>query len=431
MLSIVKDYFLNFDLMTILISLNIRLMEAIWIIGIFGKKNMSKIKARSIFYISILITIISQQKASSQNSSPANINIIFTSDAHFGINRKAFKGDTNVSAAVVNKVLVNQINSLPTLSLPKDDGIDAGKPINHIDYLMEGGDIANRMEPPVQSATLSWSQFNDTYLKGINLLDDQHQPIKFLIVPGNHDISNAVGYYRTMQPLTDPSAMVNIYNLMLKPAKPITNQDYYYENLKVNYAKDIAGIHFMFITLWPDSAERIWMEQDLKTVSKNMPAVIVCHDQPTCEAKHFTNPIAPHNMTKDNKFENLTAEYYKEGITAKGDDGATDIEQKGFVKFLKAHPNIKAYFHGNSNWNEFYDYHGPDNDVSIPVFRVDSPMKGKYSGKDETKLSFQLISIDVQNQMLTVRECLWNSDPLNAAAKIKFGQQKTISLKVN
>ena len=382
-------------------------------------------------FLYFLLFFAYQQKASSQTLSTPTIHIIFTSDAHFGINRKAFKGDTNVNAALVNKVLVSQLNTLPTLTLPTDGGIYAGKPISHIDYLIEGGDIANRMEPPVQSAAASWTQFNDTYLKGINLLDDQHQPIKFLIVPGNHDISNAIGYYRTMQPLTDPSAMVNIYNLMLKPAKPITNQDYNYDKFKINYAKDIGGIHFMFITLWPDSAERIWMEQDLKTVSKNMPAVIVCHDQPTCEAKHFTNPIAPHNMSKDNKFENLTAEYYKEGITAKGDDGATDIEQRGFVKFLKAHPNIKAYFHGNSNWNEFYDYHGPDNDVSIPVFRVDSPMKGKYSGKDETKLSFQLISIDVQNQMLTVRECLWNNDPLNAGAKIKFGQQKTISLKVN
>ena len=378
-------------------------------------------------FIALFITIWQTNYAQSSNAT--NINIIFTSDAHFGINRKAFKGDTNVSAAAVNKVLVNQLNTLPTLSLPNDSGIDAGKTIGHVDYLIEGGDIANRMEPPVQSAANSWAQFNDTYLKGIKLFDDKHEPIKFLIVPGNHDITNAIGYYRTMQPLTDPSAMVNIYNLMLKPAKPITSPDYNYDKLKINYTKDIGGIHFMFITLWPDSVERIWMEQDLKTVSKNTPVIIVCHDQPTCEAKHFTNPIAPHNMTKDNKFENLTAEFYKEGTTAKSDDGVTDMEQRGLVKFLKAHPNIKAYFHGNSNWNEFYEYHGPDNDVALPVFRVDSPMKGRYSSKDETQLSFQFISIDAKHLMLTVRECLWDTEPLNPTAKIKFGQQKTINNK--
>jgi hypothetical protein len=101
------------------------------------------------------------------------------------------------------------------------------------------------------------------------------------------------------------------------------------------------------------------------------------------------------------------------------------------VKFLKRHPNIKAYFHGNSNWNQFYVYHGPDNDVDLNVFRVDSPMKGRDSAKDETLLSFQLISLDTQSQALTVRECLWNTKPLDAAQKVVFGKSSTVSLKVN
>ena len=69
--------------------------------------------------------------------------------------------------------------------------------------------------------------------------------------------------------------------------------------------------------------------------------------------------MTPYNMTTANKFENLTAEHYKEGTVAAKDDGATNIEQRGWVMFLKAHPNIKAYFHGNSNWNEFYVYKIP------------------------------------------------------------------------
>jgi hypothetical protein len=135
-------------------------------------------------------------------------------------------------------------------------------------------------------------------------------------------------------------------------------------------------------------------------------------------------------MTAKNKFENLTAEYYKEGIKASKDDGATDIEQRGWVKFLKAHPNIRAYFHGNSNWNQFYTYKGPDNEVNLNVFRVDSPMKGKYSSKNEKLLSFQLISLDPETQTLTVKECLWNTDPMNAAQKVVFGETAVVSVKI-
>ena len=101
------------------------------------------------------------------------------------------------------------------------------------------------------------------------------------------------------------------------------------------------------------------------------------------------------------------------------------------MKFLKAHPNIKAYFHGNSNWNEFYTYTGPDNDIALKTFRVDSPMKGEYSAKDEKLVSFQLISLDPATQQLTVRECLWNTKPLDPDNKVVFGKSATVSLKVN
>ena len=212
---------------------------------------------------------------------------------------------------------------------------------------------------------------------------------------------------------------------MLRPATPKTNADYHYATDKINYSRNIGGIHFMFITLWPDSAERIWMQKDLDTVSITTPVIIVTHDPPTCDAKHFTDPIAPGDMTSKNKFQSLVAEDYKES-EAKSDDGITDIEQRGFVKFLKAHPNIKAYFHGHNNWTEFYTYKGPDNDVDLKVFRVDSPMKGKYSSKDETLLSFQLITFN--RQKLTVRECLWNTTPSDPKQRIVFGKSMTISL---
>jgi len=358
------------------------------------------------------------------------VQMVFTSDAHYAITRKKFRGDTNVNAHFVNAAMIRQINSLPGLMLPSDGGVNAGQTVGAVDYFIQTGDIANRMEVPYQSAAASWGQFTTDYIQSVTLTGRDGTPATLLLAPGNHDISNAVGFYKPMNPKTDPSSMVHIYNLMLHPTKPKTNDDYNYATDKINYSLNIHGIHFMFITLWPDSAERIWMQKDLDTVGAKIPVIVLCHDQPTSEAKHFTNPLAPFDINAQSKFENLVAEHYKEGATAAGDDGTTDIEQRGWVTFLKKHPNIKAYFHGNSNWNEFYVYKGPDNDVALNIFRVDSPMKGKYSSKDETKLSFQLISLDPVTQMLTVRECLWDTEPSNPAAKVVFGDTKTVSLKV-
>jgi len=359
------------------------------------------------------------------------INMVFTSDAHYGINRPKFRGDTNVSGHAVNAAMIKQINALPALFLPADGGIGSGKKVEAIDYVIEGGDIANRMEIPIQSAAVSWAQFEQDFIQTLRVNGHDGQPAKLLLIPGNHDITNAIGSAKSMKPLTDPTSMVEIYNRMIKPKKPLTNTTYDYSTNKINYSFNIKGMHVMFITLWPDSAERIWMQKNLDTVAKHTPVIIFTHDQPESEAKHFTNPLPPHNMTVENRFENLVVEQYKEGLIAPKDDGVTDIEQRGFVNFLKAHPNIKAYFHGNSNWNEFYIYQGPDKDVNLNAFRVDSPMKGKYSAKDETLVSFQLISLDTQSQTLTVRECLWNTRPMDATQPVVFGKSATISISVN
>lgn len=385
--------------------------------------------------LSVLITgicvVLCSFACRGQSAGDRIINMVFTSDAHYGITRPKFRGDSNAAAYKVNEALIRQVNTLPGIALPADNGIGSGKHIGAIDYVVEGGDIANRMQPPVQSAAASWAQFENDYLHLLSVKGHNGQLAKLFVIPGNHDISNAIGFAKPMKPLTDPTSMVKIYNMMLKPAKPLTNENYDYAKNKVDCSYNMKGIHVMFITLWPDSAQRIWMQKDLDTVNRKTPVIIFTHDQPESEAKHFTNPVPPHNMTVENGFENLVAEHYKDGIVAPQDDGATIKEQRGLVKFLQVHPNIKAYFHGNSNWNEFYVYHGPDNLVSLPVFRVDSPMKGRYSSRDETLLSFQLISIDPQTQTLTVRECLWNTKPADLLQKVVFGKTSTVSLKVN
>jgi Calcineurin-like phosphoesterase len=379
----------------------------------------------------LLLVSVCPGKALSQSKNADTVtNIVFTSDAHFGITRANFRGAVDVPGATVNAALVNEINTLPRLALPQDGGVSAGKITGGIDYLIEGGDIANRMEIPIQSAAVSWDQFADIYMHKLHLTAHNGKPATLLMIPGNHDITNAIGFAKPMKPVTDPTSMVQIYNLMLKPQVPMTNEKYDYTKDKINYSFNLKGIHMMFITLWPDSAERIWMQNDLDTVASNTPVIIFTHDEPTSESKHFTNPLPPHNMTVENKFQNLLAENYKEGDIAGKDTHATDIEQRGFVLFLKAHPNIKAYFHGNTNFNQFYTYKGPDNDVALNVFRVDSPMKGESSAKDETKLSFLLISLNTANQTLTVRECLWNTKPDAPNTPIIFGQSSTISLNV-
>lgn len=354
------------------------------------------------------------------------LQIVFTSDAHYGITRKEFRGDTNVAAHLVNHAMIQKMNDLPNILFPYDKGVDAGKKIKAIDYVIEGGDIANRMEIHDQIDAVSWRQFCSDYINSITLKNHSGKATKLFIVPGNHDITNAIGFYKPMKPKVDPTSMVAIYNLMMKPSVNLTTNGYNYPKDKINYSKNLDGIHFMFITLWPDSSERIWMTKDLQSVSPKTPVILFTHDQPECEAKHFTNPDKARGINANDRFENLVDEVYKDGKKAVA--GKTDIEQRGWVSFLKRHPNIKAYFHGNENFNEYYVYKGPDKDVALNAFRVDSPMKGDSSRADETKLSFQVITINTKTLAMTVRECLWNTDPAHPEKNIQWGTSKTVML---
>lgn len=378
----------------------------------------------SFFFLFLLLNLNSKAQSTNQKNI---LQFVFTSDAHYGIKRKTFRNDTAVDGHTVNAAMIKEMNTLPGIQLPVDGGVSAGKLTGPVDYVIEGGDIANRMEIPDQSDAKSWRQFCSDYMNGLMLTDHYGKKTRLLIVPGNHDITNAIGFYKPMKPKVDPTSMVAIYNLMMKPAKMLTTKNYDYTKDKINYSKNIDGIHFMFITLWPDSSERIWMEKDLKSVSPKTPVILFTHDQPECEAKHFTNPNKARGINANDRFEDLVDEVYKDGTKAVA--GKTDIEQRGWVSFLKRHPNIKAYFHGNENFNEYYVYKGPDNDVALNTFRVDSPMKGDSSRADETKLSFQVITIDTKTFNMTVRECLWNTNPEHPEKSIRWGESKTIKLR--
>jgi hypothetical protein len=361
-------------------------------------------------------------------STPAStVQFVFTSDSHFGLTKKTFRGTENVSAADVNASLVAAINALPSTALPNDGGIGGGSAVGPIDFVANAGDIANRAETTdagqIQPASASWSQFQRIYVDGIHVRDRSGRAAPVFAVPGNHDVSNAVGFHRPMVPATDPSAMVGLYNLMMRPGTPLTVSTFSYPRDRVQTSRDIGGLHFLFVTVWPDSAARSWMQSDLAAVSASTPVIVVTHDQPDAEGKHFTNPVGRHDINAEDKFENLLVDDLADGPTI---EAPSIKEQSAFESFLDAHPNIAAYFHGNSNWNQFYDWTGPNQTAALHVFRVDSPMKGDFSAADETKLSFQLATVDVTTGRMTVRECLWNAH--RAPGEIVWGASTTVAL---
>jgi hypothetical protein len=360
----------------------------------------------------------------SANAQHNILEFVFTSDVHYGITRTHFRGSDEVPSTIVNQAMIAAINQLPELRLPQDSGVAAGQAIHSIEAILITGDISNREEKGVQSAATSWQQFQTDFGHGLSTRNKSNQPSPLWLCAGNHDVSNAIGYWKPSSPVTDASALAGMYNEMMAPAQPVNATTYDYARDKVHYSRDMGGIHFVFVNLWPDSTEQQWMEQDLKGLKPGTPALIFTHSMPDVEARFFTNPNGNHSINNEDKFENLLPEVFKDGASIK--DTAI-IEQRGFAAFLQHHPEIKAYFHGHNNNTEFYDWPAPGTNLSLPCFRVDSPMKGKFSSKDETRLSFELISIDTRTKTMTVRECLWNTVPGNPAILV-WGAHRTIAL---
>jgi hypothetical protein len=169
------------------------------------------------------------------------------------------------------------------------------------------------------------------------------------------------------------------------------------------------------------------MENDLKSVPATAPVFIFCHDQPDLDTRHLTNPNGKHDINSRDKFENVVSDICADGLTT---EAPTTIEQRALVAFLKAHRNIVGYFHGHSNWTEYYTWKGPDGDIALQVFRADSPMKGKTGQKDETKLAFELVVLDPATKKMTVRECLWDAQKKEnpVSAPVDWGIATTVSL---
>ena len=368
-----------------------------------------------------LIFILITHSCAAQDSL---LQFVFTSDLHYGITRPHFRGADSVPSTIVNRAMIAAINRLPGDRLPHDGGVGAGQSIEQLDGILITGDIANREETGIQPAAVSWRQFTTDYDNLLHTKDRFHSPTPVLLGPGNHDVSNTVGFWRTLEPATDASSMAGIYNSMMRPARPRTAATYDYTTDKIHFVRQVGGVALVFVNCWPDSTEQAWMNEQLTGLRPGTPVLLFTHSQPDVEARFFTNPNGNHGIDSVNKFENLLPERLQDGRTLKD---STLIEQSGWAGFLQQHPMIKAYFHGHNNYTEYYEYQGPEKNLSLPCFRVDSPMKGRFSAKDETLLSFELITIDSRKRTLSVRECRWNTVPGDPSI-IKWGQKKTINL---
>lgn len=350
------------------------------------------------------------------------IHFIYCSDVHYGLERE-FRGDT-VTADSVSRALIAAFRMLDSTLLPEDGGTSGGEVFGKPDFVICTGDIANRMEDGVQSATASWEQFcRDWSVLAPDGNNDATMAIgeyrcPLYIVPGNHDISNAIGYTKPLFPARDAASAAGIYNLMMKPDTLLTAGTFDYRTDRTHYSLTTDSIRFVFMGMWPDSSMMGWYEDN---ISGDIPTIIFTHDPPEAEAKHFTNPWKPHDINVRDGFQNLLTDICAVKYT--------DRKPKGnwgeLEKFFLSHPEIKAYFHGDCNYNEFYVWQGPEGKISLPVFRVDSPMKGEYSATDETLLSFIIVTIDTGKHLLTARECFWNTEKRPG---IRWGESTTIRL---
>lgn len=337
------------------------------------------------------------------------LRFIYCSDPHYGLERE-FRGK-EAGSGEVNRAMLETFRLLPETQLPDDKGVGAGLKFGSPDFVVCTGDIANRMEDGVQSATTSWTQFCKDW--------DASVSAPLYLVPGNHDISNAIGYPKPLSPSTDATSAAGIFNRMMKPAVKRTTETFNYQKDKVHYSFLKGGVRFVFMGMWPDVYMRQWFDREIASDTIT-PVILFTHDPPIADTKHFTNPNGKHTINSVDKFQNLLADTCL----------VTDVKTKAtknwekLEHFIYSHSMIKVYFHGDKNYNEFYTWRGVNGTIALPVFRVDSPMKGEYSSSDERRLSFIVVTMDIDKCLLTARECLWNTKDKTS---IEWGSSSTIT----
>jgi hypothetical protein len=235
---------------------------------------------RHFCFLSLLFLLTALSCAAQETAPDSLLQFVFTSDLHYGITRPHFRGADSVPSTIVNRAMIAAINRLPGNMVQNDGGVGSGQEIGHLDGILITGDIANREEIGIQPADVSWKQFQADYDHLVGTKDRHHKPTPILLGPGNHDVSNAIGYWRPLQPATDASSMAGIYNSMMQPAQPRTAATYNYTTDKIHFIREYAGIRVVFVNCWPDSTEQAWMERQLKVVHPGTPVLLFTHSQP-------------------------------------------------------------------------------------------------------------------------------------------------------
>src|SRR5690349_13428579 len=93
-------------------------------------------------------------------------------------------------------------------------------------------------------------------------------------------------------------------------------------------SRDIGGVHFVFLTIWPDSGARAWMEKDLERVSDSTPVIMFAHVPPDSDAKMFRNPNGAHDINAVDKFENLLDDTFAVGSHEAASSDAEPVLQR-------------------------------------------------------------------------------------------------------
>ena len=393
----------------------------------------------------------------------ADVQFVILSDVHFGYTRKTAvpDGGTDKDAVSVNAIMAAAVNGLSAMTYPSDGGVGAGTTVGPIDLVAVTGDMANRFESAatgapssesvneLQDATASWGNFNSTYLTGLTLRNPANNPTPFLLSPGNHDISNAIGQQyiangsngATPTPGSPDTSTIDDDSMrqllaIAQNASPITpgtyTQSYFTAQNsagawinKPNYSLDIGGIHFVSISAWPDSGNRKWIDANLASVPLTTPVILFTHCYPDVDPKLMSPPAttSPYSQTTagpptavgaPQDYECVVSDVIDQTEFAGG--SSTQVEQVAMSTWIKTHPNIVAYFHGHTNFNEMYTYDGGNHDLKLNCFRIDSPMKGQLSAASsapttgaadatpDTLLSFDLATVNTTTWQMTVRE---------------------------
>ena len=144
------------------------------------------------------------------------------------------------------------------------------------------------------------SQFSIDYIDGLTVKNSAGQAPLY-IVPGNHEVSMPSGS-TPMRPLIDKTARLGSYNRMMAPSgrgrpRPTTTRQ-----TACSSPRDYGGIHFMLVTIRPDSIVRL--DGPDPPCWRRRPLCVQSH-QPEAQAK-TTNPNGARYNAVD-RFENLLA----------------------------------------------------------------------------------------------------------------------------